>query len=69
MNRNSPHTRCHKGKRVLVTLRDGRRLEDHFEGYTSRAIVLRRVGRVRKCDLRALCIARTARDLAGTGGR
>jgi hypothetical protein len=54
----SPHTRCHKGKRVLIYLRDGQRFEDYFEGYTSREIILRVRGKVRKADLRSLVIAR-----------
>jgi hypothetical protein len=57
----------HKGKKVLVLLRDGTRLVDRFHAYTSTAIVLSEHGAVAKADLRSMSIVRgpqAARDVA-----
>jgi hypothetical protein len=51
VHRRAPHTRVHKGKKVLVLLRDGTRLVDRFHAYTSTAIVLSEHGAVAKADL------------------
>ena len=67
MPRRAPHTRVHKGKKVLVLLRDGTRLVDRFHAYTSTAIVLSEHGAVAKVDLRSMSIVRgpqEARDVA-----
>ncbi len=58
MHRRAPHTRVHKGKKVLVLLRDGTRLVDRFHAYTSTTIVLYEHGAVAKADLRFLSIVR-----------
>ena len=52
------HTRCHKGKRVLVLLRDGTRFVDHFESYGSTWVYFRVAGKVAKVDLRVMSIAK-----------
>ena len=67
MHRHAPHTRVHKGKKVLVVLRDGTRLVDRFHAYTSTTIVLYEHGAVAKADLRSMSIVRgpqEARDVA-----
>jgi hypothetical protein len=51
VHRRAPHTRVHKGKKVLVLLRDGTRLVDKFQAYTSTTIVLDAYGAVAKADL------------------
>jgi hypothetical protein len=48
----------HKGKKVLVLLRDGTRLVDKFQAYTSTTIVLYKYGAVAKADLRSMSIVR-----------
>ena len=58
MHRRAPHTRVHKGKKVLVLLRDGTRLVDRFHAYTSTTIVLSEHGAVAKADLRSMSIMR-----------
>ena len=58
MHRRAPHTRVHKGKKVLVLLRDGTRLVDKFQAYTSTTIVLSAHGAVAKADLRSMSIVR-----------
>ena len=58
MHRRAPHTRVHKGKKVLVLLRDGTRLVDTFQAYTSTTIVLDAYGAVAKADLRSMSIMR-----------
>ena len=58
MHRRAPHTRVHKGKKVLVLLRDGTRLVDRFHAYTSTTIVLSAHGVVAKADLRSMSIVR-----------
>jgi hypothetical protein len=46
------HTRFSKGKRLLVTLRDGTRIIDDFVEARSKFIVLRKTGRVMREDLK-----------------
>ena len=58
MHRRAPHTRVHNGKKVLVLLRDGTRLVDTFQAYTSTTIVLDAYGAVAKADLRSMSIVR-----------
>jgi hypothetical protein len=58
VHRRAPHTRVHKGKKVLVLLRDGTRLVDQFHAYTSTTIVLYAYGAVAKADLRSMSIVR-----------
>jgi hypothetical protein len=58
VHRRAPHTRVHKGKKVLVLLRDGTRLVDKFQAYTSTTIVLYEHGAVAKVDLRSMSIVR-----------
>ena len=58
MHRRAPHTRVHKGKKVLVLLRDGTRLVDKFQAHTSTTIVLDAYGAVAKADLRSMSIVR-----------
>ena len=58
MHRRAPHTRVHKGKKVLVLLRDGTRLVDRFHAYTSTTIVLSAHGAVAKADLRSMSLVR-----------
>jgi hypothetical protein len=58
VHRRAPHTRVHKGKKVLVLLRDGTRLVDKFQAYTSTTIVLDAYGAVAKADLRSMSIVR-----------
>jgi len=58
VHRRAPHTRVHKGKKVLVLLRDGTRLVDTFQAYTSTTIVLDAYGAVAKADLRSMSIVR-----------
>ncbi len=58
MHRRAPHTRVHKGKKVLVLLLDGTRLVDKFQAYTSTTIVLYEHGAVAKVDLRSMSIVR-----------
>jgi hypothetical protein len=57
----------HKGKKVLVLLRDGTRLVDKFQVYTSTTVVLDAYGAVAKADLRSMSIMRgpqAGRDVA-----
>ena len=65
MHRRAPHTRVHKGKKVLVLLRDGTRLVDRFHAYTSTTIVLSEHGTVAKADLRSMSIVRGPREARG----
>ena len=58
------HTRCHKGKRVFVLLRDGTRFVDYFESYGSTWVRFRAAGKVAKIDLRVMGIAKGAVCLA-----
>ena len=58
MHRRAPHTRVHKGKKVLVVLRDGTRLVDKFHAYTSTTIILDEHGAVAKAALRSMSIVR-----------
>lgn len=64
------HTAAHRGKRVLVILRDGTRLVDRFEERNDRQVRLRKHGWIDKEDLRSLSIYRESSDrAAGTGRR
>jgi len=58
VHRRAPHTRVHKGKKVLVVLRDGTRLVDRFQASTSTTIVLDEHGAVAKAALRSMSIVR-----------
>jgi len=58
VHRRTPHTRVHKGKKVLVLLRDGTRLVDRFQASTATAIVLAEHGAVAKVALRSMSIVR-----------
>lgn len=52
------HTRCRKGKRVFVRLRNGTSFFDHFEAYGSKWVAFRTYGKVLKADLKTMTIAR-----------
>ena len=65
MHRRAPHTRVHKGKKVLVVLRDGTRLVDRFQASTSTTIVLDEHGAVAKADLRFMSIVRGPQEARG----
>ena len=65
MFRRTPHTRVHKGKKVLVLLRDGTRLVDRFHAYTSTTIVLAEHGAVAKAALRSMRIVRGPQEARG----
>ena len=53
------HTRTTKGKKVMVILRDGRRIIGHFEERrNARGIRLREVGWIPKSELRAFIICK-----------
>jgi hypothetical protein len=58
MYRHTPHSTCAKGKRVIVTLRDGRRFRDIFEDSNHAFVFLREQGRIHKENIRAFQIAR-----------
>jgi hypothetical protein len=65
VHRRAPHTRVHKGKKVLVLLRDGTRLVDRFHAYISTTIVLYEHGAVAKADLRSMSIVRGPQEARG----
>lgn len=52
----TPHTACHRGKRVRVRLRDGTAIDDRFLDRTDRWVVLERAGRVPKGEIKAFII-------------
>jgi len=51
-----PHTACHRGKRVLVRLRDGTLIDDRFVDRTDRWVVLEKAGKVMKERIKAFII-------------
>lgn len=53
-----PHTSCKKGKRVIVTLKDGTRILDKFVEKKSKGIVLEEAGFINGQDIRAFSIYR-----------
>lgn len=57
-----PHTSCYPGKRVIVKLRDGTRIEDRFVRRTDRYIFLAVAGRIHKGDLKSFSIYKGARS-------
>lgn len=61
----TPHTHYPKGSHVHVTLRDGSKIDDIFEDHLSGVIVLRKYGRVRLRNVRAMSF-RKLRDAANT---
>ena len=61
-HRHTPHTRCHKGKRVLVGLRDGAVFPDHFEASGSSWVQFRAAGKLPKKVLRFMMIWRKESD-------
>jgi hypothetical protein len=56
------HSACARGKRVLIVLRDGTRLEDKFLERGRGWILLERAGRVSLETVRAFTILRGGRD-------
>lgn len=54
----TPHTSCYRGKRVVVTMRDGVRIRDIFEYRTDKFVILREHGRIAKQRIRAFKIDR-----------
>ena len=62
------HTRCHRGKRVLVFLCDGTSFVDHFESYGSSWVRFRVAGKVAKMALRAMSIAKGVVCLTSLAG-
>lgn len=52
----TPHTSTRKGKRVLVLLRDGQRIDDIFEDAKGRFVILRQYGKLSKDQIRAFII-------------
>jgi hypothetical protein len=50
------HTGVQRGKRVLVILKSGERLIDHFKYRNDLAVFLREAGRVEKERMRSLSI-------------
>ena len=53
-----PHTSCHRGKRVVIVLRDGERVEDVFQDRRSRYVELRSGRRIDSAAIRSFRIAR-----------
>ena len=56
------HTNFARGKRVLVTLRDGTSRIDWFVEARSKFIVLKNAGRVNREDLKSIQIPKGARQ-------
>ena len=54
----SAHTQFRKGQRVILTLRDGTRIIDHYDEREGRFVRLRKRGRIRCCQIRAMTIYR-----------
>jgi len=54
----TPHTSARKGKRVIVTLKNGKKILDKFVERTGKGIVLEKNGFIRGRDLRAMTIYR-----------
>jgi hypothetical protein len=54
----TPHTSCRKGKRVIVTLRDGSRHIDKFVERIGKGVVLENLGLIKVKQLRAFTIYR-----------
>lgn len=52
----TPHTGCHRGKRVKVIKRDGSIIFDVFVDRTDRHIVLKNSGKLNKIDIRSFQI-------------
>lgn len=51
-----PHTACHRGKRVKIILKDGTQIIDYFQERTDKFVILRRLGRLGKDQIRAFMI-------------
>lgn len=54
----TPHTSCFRGKRVIVTLRSGKRLLDKFIERTHNAVRLQEHGTIPTVKIRAFTIYR-----------
>lgn len=54
----TPHTNCRRGKRVILTLKNGTRYVDKFIERTGKGVKLERLGVVRGRDIRAMTIYR-----------
>jgi hypothetical protein len=52
------HTSVNRGKRVIVTLKNGERFIDRFRERVGKGIVLEKHGLIRGRDLRAMTIYR-----------
>ena len=52
----TPHTATNRGKRVRIVLKDGTKLDDRFVDDTDRHVLLERVGKVRKRDIKAFIV-------------
>jgi len=53
-----PHTGCHRGKRVLIRLRDGTRISDVFHERNDKHIFLVNAGKIRKNSIKSFVIVR-----------
>jgi hypothetical protein len=59
----SAHTWFRKGQRVILTLRDGTRIIDHYDERESSFVRLRRHGRIKRCTIRAMTVYRGQKAL------
>ena len=59
----SAHTAFRKGQRVILTLKDGTRILDHYDEPEGRFVRLRRHGRIKRCRIRAMTVYRGQQGL------
>jgi hypothetical protein len=52
----TPHTSCWPGKRVLVKLKDGRKIKDRFMEKKGQYVILKTFGKVPSGDIQAFTI-------------
>lgn len=52
----TPHTGCHPGKKVIVTMMNGERFIDRFKDRTDRHVFFMSGRKERKVDIRAFAI-------------
>lgn len=59
------HTACHRGRRVLIVLRDGARVEDKFLNRTDKWVSLELYGKVYKRDIRSFTVLNRGVSMKG----
>lgn len=50
------HRAVYHGHKVLIKMRDGRKIVDHFEDARSKYVVLRQCGRINYKDMKTLTL-------------